>query len=857
MEQYRKKRMLFNFLLVLNLPLALFAALIVYFQYHDIGTIPGFDALIGLEDFFGKGFTSGLSLPLPILSVLAYLVAFVFSFSRLSPHRPRKRILLLHAEFGILLGVFVGCSLAMDPGVLLAVIIGIIAVLWVVLGWLIEALTGKTLNKFMQFSYDRGNFGAVNTVLPAVVMLNPSNQENKRMMGISQYEAANTKRAIDILEPLHQSSNDYDPEIMRVLDECYRTEKEWLKALEINREILSQEPDNRDVRMRLAHLLKDQGQTAEAAELIQERLDEKSREELEFLLELDIQLGKNDEALETIRKLAALKGSSLKKALDACRGLIEKQPKNTRALQCLGDLLVQNGQKEEACEVFEQIVEAEGQRYDLRNRLVHLYQELDALDKAEPHLATLMDAGKDSRDIALLYGNILVKREDYDQALMHFQYAVENYPHDYRFAYFLAQISFQTEALDDALRWCDEAIERTERPEEKKRVRALRTKIHRSMSDRDLQVLEERSRREPENADLQMQYLAAMVKHGLVDRAVGEYDVFLSNHPKKRSMVIEQIEHFTQQEDANFRLLDYLTDLKIQDGAWDDAYELTEKMARHSLSPSNVIKERCERILRGKPDHVPSLRRLGGIKRQKQDWPAVMEIYDKLLNLDESHRQENQEALFEASTHLDRPEKAIELAENLVEESPRDMELRLKLVKLYMAGNEFDKAHEQLQAAQSMDYYNAEVVEQLKELGQKRKKHRLTEIEEILRKEPDNSQAQMEAGDIYGSLGDTRKSLSCYQKAIHDPEMKNVAGVKLALAMIELRMFDLAEESIDEVDLRASDSEQETFLKDTCYKVAQAFQEEAFHDRALKIYKKIFRVDAAYKDVVDKIDQLS
>jgi hypothetical protein len=39
--------------------------------------------------------------------------------------------------------------------------------------------------------------------------------------------------------------------------------------------------------------------------------------------------------------------------------------------------------------------------------------------------------------------------------------------------------------------------------------------------------------------------------------------------------------------------------------------------------------------------------------------------------------------------------------------------------------------------------------------------------------------------------------------------------------------------------------------------VAEVFREEVMHDRALKFYKKIFRVDAAYRDVVDKIETLS
>jgi tetratricopeptide (TPR) repeat protein len=156
-----------------------------------------------------------------------------------------------------------------------------------------------------------------------------------------------------------------------------------------------------------------------------------------------------------------------------------------------------------------------------------------------------------------------------------------------------------------------------------------------------------------------------------------------------------------------------------------------------------------------------------------------------------------------------------------------------------------------------MDYYNADVVALLQTLGESRKRHRLGQLQQIIENEPDNYAAHMEAGDIHGALGETRKSIACYQKAIHEPKYKNFAGVKLANAMIELRMFDLAEESLNEIELRAETREAEDFLKKMCYQAAESFRQEAMHDKAMKLYKKIFRVDAAYKDVVDKIEQLS
>jgi tetratricopeptide (TPR) repeat protein len=111
-------------------------------------------------------------------------------------------------------------------------------------------------------------------------------------------------------------------------------------------------------------------------------------------------------------------------------------------------------------------------------------------------------------------------------------------------------------------------------------------------------------------------------------------------------------------------------------------------------------------------------------------------------------------------------------------------------------------------------------------------------------------------GDLYVAMGEAKKAIPYFQRASQEPELRSLALGKLASAMSRLRMFDLSEETLDEVKLGAESPERQNQLKVLFFDVAEIFESEEMTDRALKFYKKIFRVDASFRNVVDKIEAL-
>jgi hypothetical protein len=46
-------------------------------------------------------------------------------------------------------------------------------------------------------------------------------------------------------------------------------------------------------------------------------------------------------------------------------------------------------------------------------------------------------------------------------------------------------------------------------------------------------------------------------------------------------------------------------------------------------------------------------------------------------------------------------------------------------------------------------------------------------------------------------------------------------------------------------------------MKNMVYSIAEMFENDEERPRALKFYKKIFRIDASFRNVVDKVEALS
>ena len=140
--------------------------------------------------------------------------------------------------------------------------------------------------------------------------------------------------------------------------------------------------------------------------------------------------------------------------------------------------------------------------------------------------------------------------------------------------------------------------------------------------------------------------------------------------------------------------------------------------------------------------------------------------------------------------------------------------MRVHVAQLYVRQYRFDEAMAHLQHAQSTDYYNLEVARLLREVAPapgaisasescRLSSKRIPKMDRLISKSPISM----------SFAGEIKKAITHFQKASREPELKNISNAKLANAMARLRMFDLSEETLDEVTLNVNSSEERNQLK--------------------------------------------
>ena len=115
-------------------------------------------------------------------------------------------------------------------------------------------------------------------------------------------------------------------------------------------------------------------------------------------------------------------------------------------------------------------------------------------------------------------------------------------------------------------------------------------------------------------------------------------------------------------------------------------------------------------------------------------------------------------------------------------------------------------------------------------------------------------------GEYYFEKGDAdsiQKAIAQFQHAVNDARQSVRARYMLGLSFAkDEKTRDLATGQFEQA-LAHLPSLESTQAKEIQYEMARVYEGEGNNEKAVEIYKKIFEVDAGFKDVLDKIRQLS
>jgi tetratricopeptide (TPR) repeat protein len=309
----------------------------------------------------------------------------------------------------------------------------------------------------------------------------------------------------------------------------------------------------------------------------------------------------------------------------------------------------------------------------------------------------------------------------------------------------------------------------------------------------------------------------------------------------------------------NFTLLNYQRDLLMRIGDHDGVFRTSERMAVQSLNPDQVMRESCERLLQANPAHLLSLRWLTDHAHRTGDWAHAVELFEALMKVapETAEDLEQLQRYFEALAGIQDLERGVEVARRLLDRHHREVENLKILARLYQQHGQLDEARRCFLCAREVDNQDRELHDAIATLDEEIRQDRIHEIEMLLEKEPENTALHHELGDLFYSFKRYTEAIPHLQRAEADPAIANLCRAKIAHALALRGMLDLAHETLAEVKLQAQSPEQLETLKAIHFNVGEIFREAGQSERALDAFKRLFRVDAGYRNVVQKLEKLT
>jgi tetratricopeptide (TPR) repeat protein len=527
-----------------------------------------------------------------------------------------------------------------------------------------------------------------------------------------------------------------------------------------------------------------------------------------------------------------------------------------QALEAMVELDAKSGAPNDAAANLERLANLAPDHAGYRRRLVAHYRHAGATDAANRHLEALLAHGHASIREKLEVLNSHFALGDYAR-VESLLASDEELRKDPRGAYILAATLFDTRRLEQAAEQVKAARLLEPDAETRNQLTLIESRAKAQINAREVESLADRAHEEPENLDLRFALCDRLVAAGTADKAVVEMEDIIQRKPELKQRILRELRGIQALHGTNFRLLAYECDIHQRGADWDKVHELVVEMAKVSLNPDSVLHDGATRILASSPAHIPSLQTLAETASRTGRHELALSALDRLRAAGAEPAPEALRMQYAALRGLDRLDEALLAATELAALHPDDSTLHLELAGMRHDKGDFEGALSALDRARTLDPENLDLRRQAREYDEKRKRARIKVLAETVKADPGRADLCEELGDLHHDFGEYNEAIVAYQKASLSQQFHDVANGKLGYVLACKGMFVEAQEAFGEVQLRTDQQQplQKT-LKALLYSTAELMAEEKHDDLALALYKRIFRVDAGYRDVVTKIEFL-
>lgn len=544
------------------------------------------------------------------------------------------------------------------------------------------------------------------------------------------------------------------------------------------------------------------------------------------------------------------------KTVECLKNILALYPSDTQALAVLIDIQKELNQPATVAALQEELVTLDENRNDIRRELVDYYWRHGNRSELLRHLNRILLSGSATVDEKVRFVEETFADGDYLTVsnLVEGEPDLANNP---RALSVLAQALHQGGRVDDALERIAQA--RRLNPDERlmQSLDALSARIRKNVLDTELHDLEARAQLSPADLDLKFEYLDRLVASKSADRVVLQLDDLLQQQPDLMERVEKEVRVMLSRHGKNRRLMDYLGDLYLRNGEFDQAFDLYERRAQGEIESDEIMHDAAQRILSRKADHPGALLSEAEYFFAHNDPGQALNYYDKLMATGAQVDADVRMLELDASEQAGDMTRAARVMEEVVALQPDDINLLARAGKLATTMKDFPTAIGHLQKAHELNPDSYEYRRLLRDAVETSKRDRIAEIKEILKTDANNRDLLEELGDLYHDFEQLNDAITVYQRAGINDVNRRIPKAKQGYILAKKGLFTDADEILRQADLNTDvPADEQEKLKGLFFTTAQLMEGEDEIEQALELYRRIYRVDAGYRDVVTHIERL-
>lgn len=687
----------------------------------------------------------------------------------------------------------------------------------------------------------------------------PSVPETTRQCGLLLAELGHYEQSRDLLERLAPVDTCEDFEIVRTLHKAYAALDDKPAALAALKRQHALRPETRDIDRRLLDQMLIMEEWSNAIEVLESGRIEIDIDQLTLLHELYMKTGNLAQALARAREISELDQPPYTRSIRLYTELHDRSPDSIERLIDLGGVLMKAGDAEhqrEGAKFLEEVLTRDPRRVNLRRQLAHYYGDHIEHERAEVHFKVLLHDGEFDPETYLKFADLLKAEEREDEALVVYQQMQDFCDLDWRGHAEEAALRLKRGELDAAENCVANAAGIADAADADA-IEAIRRRIMRNRDEEKLKTISANLGRDGSDVEQRMDYIRRLIGLEHSERAIVECDSLMEQDPEVLNEIIAMLRELVPRIEHSYRLRDYLADLFFRQQRYDDMLEAFSEMADRTLEPSKVLEDGCLKILHYAPDHHPSRIVLAEVYRDNERWRDITEMLEPHLDDPENSTALQMKIMWiEAAWHEGQLSEARCLGEEILDECHEDLDFLVLLIRIFEDSGDYQRAFEIYMIAEE-NFPNDDTLVRMKNtVADNNKRTRIQELQSKAEKEGLNAEEHFEKAELHCEYEQTRKAIAHFQQAADDENLADLATARMAVCLCERRMFELAVETLESIELTKDRDSGRPELKSIFFQVADILESEEYHGAAHTLFKQIFHVDASFGNVVTRLEKL-